>query len=193
MKANYKLTDEEILLRRREGKTIEELAYEAGVGYVTMQKKLKALQKVEIARYDTLGDGKGGFWTVTEVTDTKITAKNRETHAVVVIDMQRFQSGKTNYHKLDTPPVKVYNLNDVDPPKEKAAAPAEEVKEPAEAPIKPFLAPPEQARRKYIEQIENILDAAQPERQSETKYLYYLVLEIFRNGFDAEFMMEGDK
>lgn len=190
MKANYKLTDEEILLRRRGGKTIEELANEAGVGYVTMQKKLKALQKVEIARYDTLGDGKGGFWTVTEVTDTKITAKNRETHAVVMIDMQRFQSGKTNYHKLDTPPVKVYNLNDVDPPKEKAAAPAEEVKEPAETSVKPFLAPPEPARRRYIEQIENLLDAAQLEQQSEVKYLYYLVHEIFKNGFDAEFKME---
>lgn len=174
MKANYKLTDEEILLRRQGGKTIEELANEAGVGYVTMQKKLKALQKVEIARYDTLGDGKGGFWTVTEVTDTKITAKNRETHAVVMINMQRFQSGKTNYHKLDTPPVKVYNLNDVDPP-QKTAAPAEEVKEPAEVPIEPFLAPPE------------------PARQSEVKYLYYLVHEIFKNGFDAEFTMEGDK
>lgn len=193
MKANFKLTDEEILLLRQEGKTIEELAYEAGVGYVTMQKKLKALQKPEIARFDTLGDGKGGFWTVTEVTDTKITAKNRETHAVVMIDMQRFQSGKTNYHKLDTPSVKVYNLNDVDPPKEKAAAPAEEVKEPAETSVKPFLAPSEPARRRYIEQIENLLDAAQPEQQSEVKYLYYLVHEIFKNGFDAEFTMEGDK
>ena len=190
MKANYKLTDEEILLRRQGGKTIEELAHEAGVGYVTMQKKLKALQKPEIARLDTLGDGKGGFWTVTEVTDTKITARNRETHAVVMIDMQRFQSGKTNYHKLDVPPVKVYNLKDVEPP-QKAAAPAEEVKEPVETSVKPFLAqPPEPARRRYIEQIENLLDAAQPECQSEVKYLYYLVHEIFKNGFDTEFMME---
>lgn len=193
MKANYKLTDEEILLRRQGGKTIEELAHEAGVGYVTMQKKLKALQKPEIARLDTLGDGKGGFWTVTEVTDTKITAKNRETHAAVFIDMQRFQSGKTNFHKLDTPPVKVYNLKDVDQ-KEKTAAPAEEAKEPAKTSAKPAPAsPPKPARRRYIEQIENILDAAQPECQSEAKYLYYLVHEIFKNGFDAEFKMEDEQ
>ncbi len=154
-----------------------------------MQRKLKALQKPNIARYDTLGDGKGGFWTVTEVTNTKITARNRETKVAVMIDMQRFQSGKTNFHKLDTPPVKTYNLKDVDQ-KEKTAAPAEKVKETAEAPIEPFLAPPKPARRKYIEQIENILDAAQPGCQSEAKYLYYLVLEIFRNGFDAEFKTE---
>lgn len=186
MKANYKLTDLEIMQMRENGETIERLAEKAGVSFGTMQRKLKSLSKETrgVRLYDTLGDGKGSFWTVTEITDKQIVLKNPETGKIQQISRRLFNSGETMYHKLDTPPVKVYNLND--PPKE---TPAEEVKEPA----KPILVQPKQARRGYLARIESILDTVKPENQSESQYLYDLVSEIFRSGFDAEFMMEGDR
>ena len=192
MRAKFNLTDQEIVRRREEGATIIKLAEESGVSYGTMCRKLEYLQNSKgesggIQLYDTLGDGKGGFWTVVEITDKQFVIKNRETGRTEMISKQLINSGKTTYHKLDTPPVKVYNLNDTKEP-EKKATPVEEIKEPVETSVKPFLAqPPKPTRRRYIEQIEKLLDAAQPEQQSEVKYLYYLVLEIFRNGFDAEF------
>lgn len=186
MKANYKLTDLEILQMRGNGETIERIAEKAGVSFGTMQRKLKSLSKETrgVRLYDTLGDGKGGFWTVIQITDKELVLKNPETGKIQQISRRLFSAGETMYHKLDTPPVKVYNLND--PPKEKAA---EEVKEPA----KPILVQPKQARRGYLARIESILDAVKPESQSESQYLYDLVSEIFRSGFDAEFMTEGDK
>ena len=186
MKANYKLTDLEIMQMRENGETIERIAEKAGVSFGTMQRKLKSLSKETrgVRLYDTLSDGKGGFWTVIQITDKELVLKNPETGKIQQISRRLFSAGETMYHKLDTPPVKVYNLND--PPKE---TPAEEVKEPA----KPILVQPKQARRKYLARIESILDAVKPESQSESQYLYDLVSEIFRSGFDAEFMTEGDK
>ena len=186
MKANYKLTDLEILQMRGNGETIERIAEKAGVSFGTMQRKLKSLSKETrgVRLYDTLSDGKGGFWTVIQITDKELVLKNPETGKIQQISRRLFSAGETMYHKLDTPPVKVYILND--PPKEKAA---EEVKEPA----KPILVQPKQARRGYLARIESILDAVKPESQSESQYLYDLVSEIFRSGFDAEFMTEGDK
>ena len=186
MKANYKLTDLEIMQMRENGETIERIAEKAGVSFGTMQRKLKSLSKETrgVRLYDTLSDGKGGFWTVIEIGDNCFTIKNNVTLKTAKISKRLFNSGETMYRKLDTPPVKVYNLND--PPKEKAA---EEVKEPA----KPILVQPKQARRGYLARIESILDAVKPESQSESQYLYDLVSEIFRSGFDAEFMTEGDK
>ena len=190
MKANYKLADLEILQMRENGETIERIAEKAGVSFGTMQRKLKSLSKETrgVRLYDTLSDGKGGFWTVIEIGDNCFTIKNNVTLKTAKISKRLFNSGETMYRKLDTLPVKVYNLND--PPKE---TPAEEVKEPAETSAKPVLAPSKPARRKYLARIESILDAVKPESRSESQYLYDLVSEIFRNGFDAEFMMEGDK
>jgi len=188
MRAKFNLTDQEIVRRREEGATIINLAEESGVSYGSMCRKLECLQNSKdessgIQLYDTLGDGKGGFWTVTEITDKQFVIRNRETGKTEMINKQLLDSRKTAYHKLDTPPVRVYNLKDVEQPREKVT-PAAEVK----APAKPFLDKSlKSARRGYIEQIENILNAARPKRQSEVKYLYYLVLEIFRNGFDDEF------
>ena len=191
-KAKYNLTDLEIMRKRDDGATIKQIAEESGVSYGTMQKKLISLQNSknnpEVKLYDTLGDGKGGFWTVAGITDEQFVIKNRETGRTEVINKQMIASGKTAYHKLDTPPVTVYNLNDP----EKKEAPAEKIKEPAEAPAK-LQQFPEPARRRYIERIECILDVARPERQTETQYLYELVSEIFRNGFDSEFMKGEQK
>lgn len=186
MKANYKLTDLEIMQMRENGETIERIAEKAGVSFATMQRKIKNLKKETrgVRLYDTLSDGKGGFWTVIQITDKELVLKNPETGKIQQISRRLFSAGETMYHKLDTPPAKVYNLND--PPKE---TPAEEVKEPA----KPILVQPKQARRGYLARIESILDAVKPESQSESQYLYDLVSEIFRSGFDAEFMTEGDK
>lgn len=188
MRAKFSLTDQEIVRRREEGATIIKLAEESGVSYGTMCRKLESLQGPKdefggIRLYDTLGDGKGGFWTVVGITDKQFVIKNRETGRTEVINKQLIASGKTAYHKLDTPPVRVYNIKDVAQPREKVVPEAE-----LKAPAKPVLdKSPKSARRGYIEQIENILNATQPKRQSEVKYLYYLVLEIFRNGFDDEF------
>lgn len=188
MRAKFSLTDQEIVRRREEGATIIKLAEESGVSYGTMCRKLESLQSPKnesggIRLYDTLGDGKGGFWTVVGITDKQFVIKNRETGRTEVINKQLTASGKTAYHKLDTPPVRVYNLKDVAQPREKVT-PTSEVKTPAKSVLDKSL---KSARRGYIEQIENILNAARPKRQSEVKYLYYLVLEIFRNGFDDEF------
>ena len=192
MGKKYNLTDYEIMCRREDGKTIKDIAQEAGVSYSSMYERIKKISKPGgICLYDTMGDGKGGIWIVIEITDNHYVLKNQASRKVERISRRLFSAGETMYHKLDTPPVKVYNLND--PPKEKAAAPAEEVKEPAEAPVKPVVVQPKQARRKYLARIESILDAVKPESRSESQYLYDLVSEIFRNGFDAEFMMEGDK
>ena len=185
-KTKFTLSDYEIMKKREEGETIASIAEKAGVSFGTMQRKLKSLSKETrgVRLYDTLSDGKGGFWTVIEIGDNCFTIKNNVTLKTAKISKRLFNSGETMYRKLDTPPVKVYNLND--PPKE---TPAEEVKEPA----KPILVQPKQARRGYLARIESILDAVKPESQSESQYLYDLVSEIFRSGFDAEFMTEGDK
>ena len=185
MGKKYNLTDYEIMCRREDGKTIKDIAQEAGVSYSSMYERIKKISKPGgICLYDTMGDGKGGIWIVIEITDNHYVLKNQASRKVERISRRLFSAGETMYHKLDTPPVKVYNLND--PPKEKAA---EEVKEPA----KPILVQPKQARRGYLARIESILDAVKPESQSESQYLYDLVSEIFRSGFDAEFMTEGDK
>ena len=189
MGKKYNLTDYEIMCRREDGKTIKDIAQEAGVSYSSMYERIKKISKPGgICLYDTMGDGKGGIWIVIEITDNHYVLKNQASRKVERISRRLFSAGETMYHKLDTPPVKVYNLND--PPKE---TPAEEVKEPAETSAKPVLAPSKPARRKYLARIESILDAVKPESRSELQYLYELVSEIFRNGFDAEFMMEGDK
>ena len=189
-KAKYNLTDLEIMRKRDDGATIKQIAEESGVSYGTMHKKLISLQNSkdssEVKLYDTLGDGNGGFWMVAEITDKHYVIKNRETGRTDKISRRLFESGETMYHKLNTPPVTVYNLNDADPPEEKHA---EDVKEPAEKHVKLLPTHPQNPqRRKYIERIERILDAAQPECQSEEQCLYELVSEMFRNGFDKEFM-----
>lgn len=188
-KAEYNLTDLEIMKKRDDGATIKQIAEESGVSYGTMHKKIISMQNSknnsEVKLYDTLGDGKGGFWTVVEITNNQLMIKNRETGKTDKISKRLFRSGVTMYHKLNTPPVVVYNLNDADPPEEK---PAEDVKEPAEKHAKPIPTHPQNPqRRKYIERIERILDAAQPECQSEEQCLYELVSEMFRNGFEKEF------
>ena len=187
MGKEYNLTDYEIMCKREDGKTIKEIAQEAGVSYSTMYEKLKKISKPgNIRLYDTLGDGNGGIWIVIDITDSQYILKNQVNRKVERISKRLFSAGETMYHKLDLPPVTVYNLNDADPPEEK---PAEEVKGPAEKHVKPLPTHPQNPqRRKYIERIERILDAAQPECQSEAQILYELVSEMFLNGFDKEFM-----
>ncbi len=188
-KAKYNLTDLEIMRKRDDGATIEQIAEESGVSYGTMHRKLISLQnskdESEVKLYDTLGDGDGGFWTVVGITDEQLVIKNRGTGKTDKISKRLFSSGKTMYHKLNTPPVTVYNLNDTNPEKD-TDVPVEKNKETdREKPIQKQL--PELTRRRYIERIERILDVAQPECQSEEQCLYELVSEMFRNGFEKEF------
>lgn len=187
----YNLTDIEIMRKRQSGESIMNIAKEAGASYGTMYRKIEKLSETKngsgIQLYDTLGDGNGGFWTVAEITEKQYVIKNRETGRTERINKRLFNSGETMYHKLETSPVKVYNLNDTKEP-EKKVAPAEEIKELVGATVKPQGKPLAPMHRRYIERIECILDVARPECQSETQYLYELVSEIFRNGFDAEFV-----
>ena len=89
------------------------------------------------------------------------------------------------YHKLNTPPVVVYNLNDVNPEKDTVALVEEITETDREKQIQKHT--PEPTHRRYIERIERILDVAQTECQSEAQILYELVSEMFRNGFEKEF------
>lgn len=173
MRAKFSLTDQEIVRRREEGATIIKLAEESGVSYGTMCRKLESLQSPKdesggIRLYDTLGDGKGGFWTVVGITDKQLVIKNREIGRTDVINKQLIASGKTAYHKLDTPPVRVYNLKDQEPetPKEQRT---------------------DCENRGYLLRIDKILSAAKGINKDAIEYLYDLVQQILLNGFDNEF------
>ena len=72
-KAKYNLTDLEIMRKRDDGATIKQIAEESGVSYGTMHKKIISMQNSknnsEVKLYDTLGEGKGGFCPVVEITN----------------------------------------------------------------------------------------------------------------------------
>lgn len=116
-KAKFTLNDYEIMKKREEGETIANIAEEAGVSYGAMQRKLQNLpvEKPKIQLYDILGDGNGGIYTVIEIGAKVFTIKNNVTLKTATISKRLFNSGETMYHKLNTPPVTVYNLNDQEP------------------------------------------------------------------------------
>ena len=64
-----KMSDEEILRRRENGESIQDLADKNGVCLKTMQRVLKDMEtkKEELHLMDTVGDGTAGFYTVINI------------------------------------------------------------------------------------------------------------------------------
>ena len=189
-KAKFTLNDYEIMKKREEGETIAAIAKEAGVSYGIMQRKLQNLlvDEPKIQLYDTLGDGKGGIYTVIEIGAKVFTIKNNATLKTATISKRLFNSGETTYHKLNTPPVTVYNLNDQEP----KTAPEEPKKpgtsEEAEDTLYEWAKAYERSKvRAYLLQIDRILSAAKGIGKEAEPALYDLVQQILRDGFDNEF------
>lgn len=172
-KVEIKMGAEELMRRRGNGESIQSLADKNGVCFTTMQRALKALEtkKEELQLMDTVGDGAGNFYAVININGDEITLKSRENLKNEKISQKEFIEGKTKYHKLAVAPVKVYNLNDQKPetkpekPKEKAS----------------------RETRSYLLQIDRILSAATDVTKDASEYLYDLVQQILRDGFDNEF------
>lgn len=178
-KKALKMSDEEILRRRENGESIQDLADKNGVCLKTMQRVLKDMEtkKEELHLMDTVGDGAGNFYTVIDISGDEITLKSRENLKNEKISQKEFVEGKTKYHKLAVAPVKVYNLKDQEP----EAGPKKAKPE----------APKEQRTdceiRGYLLRIDRILSAAKGINKDASKYLYDLVQQILLNGFDNEF------
>ncbi len=180
-KAKFTLNDYEIMKKREEGETIANIAEEAGVSYGAMQRKLQNLpvEKPKVQLYDILGDGKGGIYTVTEIGDKCFTIKNNATLKTDKISKRLFAAGETTYHKLNTPPVTVYNLND----QEQKAVP----EEPEDTLYEWAKAYERSKVRSYLLQIDRILSAAKGIDEDAEPDLYDLVQQLLRSGFDKEF------
>lgn len=178
-KKALKMSDEEILRRRENGESIQDLADKNGVCPKTMQRALKDMEtkKEELQLMDTVGDGAGNFYAVTDINGDEITLKSRENLKNEKISQKEFAEGKTKYHKLAVAPVKLYNLKD---------------QEPEAAPKKAKPETPKEQRtdceiRGYLLRIDRILSAAKGINKDASEYLYDLVQQILLNGFDNEF------
>lgn len=125
---------------------------------------------------DTVGDGAASFYTVININGDEITIKNRDNMKNEKISQKEFVEGKTRFHKIPTPPVKVYNLNDQNPKAEKNQGEPKMSKEKKPDEI-----------RGYLLRIDRILSAAKGINKDASKYLYDLVQQILLNGFDNEF------
>lgn len=178
-KKALKMSDEEIMRRRENGESIQDLADKNGVCQSTMQRVLKALEtkKEELHLMDTVGDGAGNFYAVIDINGDEITLKSRENLKNEKISQKEFVEGKTKFHKLAVAPVKVYNLKD---------------QEPEAAPKKAKPETPKEQRtdceiRGYLLWIDRILSAAKGINKDASEYLYDLVQQILLDGFDDEF------
>lgn len=178
-KKALKMSDEEIMRRRENGESIQDLADKNGVCQSTMQRVLKALEtkKEELHLMDTVGDGAGNFYAVIDINGDEITLKSRENLKNEKISQKEFVEGKTKFHKLAVAPVKVYNLKD---------------QEPEAAPKKAKPETPKEQRtdceiRGYLLRIDRILSAAKGINKDASEYLYDLVQQILLDGFDDEF------
>lgn len=172
-KIEIKMSDEEIMRCRESGESIQSIAAKNNVSFGTMQRIIKALEakKEELQLMDTVGDGAGNFHTVIDINGDEITLKSRENLKNEKISQKDFVEGKTKYHKLAVAPVKVYNLND-----QKPETKPEKQKEKASC-----------ETRSYLLQIDRILTAATDITKDASEYLYDLVQQILRDGFDNEF------
>ena len=172
-KVEIKMGAEELMRRRENGESIQSLADKNGVCFTTMQRTLKALEtkKEELQLMDTVGDGAGTFYAVIDISGDEITLKSRENLKNEKISQKEFIEGKTKYHKLAVAPVKVYNLND-QKPETKPEKPKEKTS---------------RETRNYLLQIDRILSAATDVTKDASEYLYDLVQQILRDGFDNEF------
>lgn len=188
-KTKFTLSDYEIMKKREEGETIASIAEEAGVSYGIMQRKLQNLpvKKPKIQSYDTLGDGKGGIYTVIEIGDKCFTIKNNATLKTDKISKRLFNAGETTYHKLNTPPVTVYNLNDQKREEPEAPNESKAPKETEDTLYEWAKAYERSKVRAYLLRIDQILSAAEDITEDASKYLYDLVQQILRDGFDNEF------
>ena len=74
-KKALKMSDEEILRRRENGESIQNLADKNGVCLKTMQRVLKDMEtkKEELHLMDTVGDGTASFYTVININGDEIT------------------------------------------------------------------------------------------------------------------------
>lgn len=181
-KKALKMSDEEILRRRENGESIQDLADKNGVCLKTMQRALKDMEtkKEELHLMDTVGDGTASFYTVININGDEVTIKNRDNMKNEKISQKDFVEGKTKFHKIPTPPVKIYNLKD----QESETAPKAE-KNQGEPKMSKEKKPDE--IRSYLLQIDRILTAATDVTKDASEYLYDLVQQILRDGFDNEF------
>ena len=181
-KKALKMSDEEIMRRRENGESIQDLADKNGVCQSTMQRVLKALEtkKEELHLMDTVSDGRGSFYTVININDDEVTIKNRDSMKNEKISQKDFVEGKTKFHKIPTPPVKIYNLKD----QESETAPKAE-KNQGEPKMSKEKKPDE--IRSYLLQIDRILSAAKGVDEDAKLELYDLVQQILRLGFTDEF------
>lgn len=178
-KVEIKMGAEELMRRRGNGESIQSLADKNGVCFTTMQRALKALEtkKEELQLMDTVGDGAGNFYAVIDISGDEITLKSRENLKNEKISQKDFVEGKTKFHKLAVAPVKVYNLKDQEhEEKQEPQKGPEELKEKASC-----------ETRSYLLQIDRILTAATDVTKDASEYLYDLVQQILRDGFDNEF------
>ena len=183
-KKALKMSDEEILRRRENGESIQDLADKNGVCFTTMQQTLKALEtkKEELQLMDTVGDGTASFYTVININGDEITIKNRDNMKNEKISQKEFVEGKTRFHKIPTPPVKVYNLKDQKP----EAAPEAE-KNQGEPKMSKEKKRPTHEIRSYLLQIDRILSAAKGIDEDAEPDLYDLIQQLLRSGFEKEF------
>ena len=181
-KKALKMSDEEIMRRRENGESIQDLADKNGVCQSTMQRVLKALEtkKEELRLMDTVSDGGGSFYTVININGDEVTIKNRDSMKNEKISQKDFVEGKTKFHKILTPPVKVYNIKDQKP----QAVPKGE-KNQGKARMLQEKKPDE--IRSYLLQIDRILSAAKGIDEDAEPDLYDLVQQLLRSGFDKEF------
>lgn len=177
-KKALKMSDEEILRRRENGESIQELADKNGVCLKTMQRALKDMEtkKEELHLMDTVGDGTASFYTVININGDEVTIKNRDNMKNEKISQKEFVEGKTRFHKIPTPPVKVYNLKDQNPKAEKNQGEPKMSKEKK----------PDEVRS-YLLQIDRILSAAKGIDEEAKLELYDLAQQILRLGFTNEF------
>lgn len=177
-KKALKMSDEEILRRRENGESIQDLADKNGVCPKTMQRALKDMEtkKEELHLMDTVGDGTASFYTVININGDEITIKNRDNMKNEKISQKEFVEGKTRFHKIPTPPVKVYNLKDQNPKAEKNQGEPKMSKEKK----------PDEVRS-YLLQIDRILSAAKGIDEEAKLELYDLAQQILRLGFTNEF------
>lgn len=177
-KKALKMSDEEILRRRENGESIQDLADKNGVCPKTMQRALKDMEtkKEELHLMDTVGDGTASFYTVININGDEITIKNRDNMKNEKISQKEFVEGKTRFHKIPTPPVKVYNLKDQNPKAEKNQREPKMSKEKK----------PDEVRS-YLLQIDRILSAAKGIDEEAKLELYDLAQQILRLGFTNEF------
>lgn len=125
---------------------------------------------------DTVGDGTASFYTVININGDEVTIKNRDNMKNEKISQKEFVEGKTRFHKIPTPPVKVYNLKDQNPKAEKNQGEPKMSKEKK----------PDEVRS-YLLQIDRILSAAKGIDEEAKLELYDLAQQILRLGFTNEF------